>query len=70
MFFSTLLEPLRTIPPVEMDASKSYCLPVATIKAWAALEVDLDFVVNTLNFTQTGYVVLFFPPLLQCTEYN
>jgi hypothetical protein len=61
MFFGTLLEPLRTIPPVEMDAKKMYRLPLATIKAWATLEADLEFVINTFNFTKTGYVVYWFP---------
>jgi hypothetical protein len=62
MFFGTLLEPLRTIPPVEMDDKKKYRLPLATMKAWADLEADLEFVVNFFNFTGTGYVVYYFPP--------
>jgi hypothetical protein len=57
-----LLQPLRTIPPVEYDhVQKGFRLPLATVKAWCALETDLSFVLDTLNFKGTGYVVLNFP---------
>jgi hypothetical protein len=61
VYFGTLLEPLRTIPPVESDGKKGFCLPLATIEAWRRLEDDLEFVIGALNFTGTGYVVLHFP---------